>query len=147
MYRNTCRSPMAEGFLKEMLKGNSMEIEVSSAGIATVDGLPATEKAVVAMGDYGIDISSHRSRIANEKILCDATLILTMSMVHKETIKMLPKYRHKKIFTLKEFLGYAETDVKDPFGLGIETYKSTASEISILIGELYDKISKGELQI
>lgn len=138
---NTCRSPMAEGFLREKLKEKGQnDVRVSSAGIATVDGLPAAENAVAAMKDYGIDISLHKSRVANEKILCSASLILTMSTAHKDTIRALPKYKDKNIFTLKEYLGVDDHDVKDPFGMSLEIYKKTAGEINDLIIKLIEKI-------
>ncbi len=139
---NTCRSPMAEGFLKKFIMDspNDLGIEVHSAGIATVDGLPATENAIAVMKEYGIDISLHKSMVAHEKLLCSANLIITMSRVHKDAILTLPKYRGKKIYTLKEFLGCDDMDVDDPFGLGLETYKKTAEEIRLLVEKLFEVI-------
>ncbi|KDR94803.1 protein-tyrosine phosphatase [Peptoclostridium litorale DSM 5388] len=139
---NTCRSPMAEFFLKTIIKDSEhdLDIGVHSAGIATVDGLSATDNAVAAMKEYGIDISSHRSKVASEKLLCSANLILTMSRVHKDAILTLPKYRGKKIYTLKEFLGCDDMDVNDPFGLSLEIYKKTAEEIRVLVEKLFEVI-------
>ncbi|MBD3422043.1 MAG: arsenate reductase ArsC [Chitinivibrionales bacterium] len=57
---NSCRSQMAEGWTRH-LKGN--EIEAYSAGIET-HGL--NPRAVIVMGEKGVDISAHRSRHIKE---------------------------------------------------------------------------------
>lgn len=57
---NSCRSQMAEGFLKSF----DPELEVFSAGTA-----PAGEvhpKAVKVMGEIGIDLSAHRPQKVDE---------------------------------------------------------------------------------
>ena len=54
---NTCRSPMAEGIFKDMLmKNNINNISVSSAGISVFPGEHASEKAIKALKEKGIDI-------------------------------------------------------------------------------------------
>jgi protein-tyrosine-phosphatase len=66
---NTCRSPMAEGLFKDMLKKNNIDnIRVSSAGISVFPGEQANEKAIKALKEKGIDIRSHRARQAIEEI-------------------------------------------------------------------------------
>ena len=57
---NSARSQMAEGLLRELGKG---EYEVESAGVAPSSVRPA---AVEAMREIGIDISSHRSKSADD---------------------------------------------------------------------------------
>ena len=40
---NTCRSPLAEGFLKKLLAGNSLSgMEIGSAGLTALPGSPAS---------------------------------------------------------------------------------------------------------
>jgi len=55
---NSCRSQMAEGFLRRYAKGFELKIEVVSAGIET-HGL--NPKAVIVMEESGINISKHTS--------------------------------------------------------------------------------------
>ncbi|HXV27687.1 MAG TPA: L-threonylcarbamoyladenylate synthase, partial [bacterium] len=61
---NSCRSPMAVGWLGYELKRKGMgdEIEVASCGIAARMGVPPTAEAVYVMKNREIDISEHRSR-------------------------------------------------------------------------------------
>ena len=57
---NTCRSPMAEGWLNLKLAGKGWKAE--SAGVAAWGGDSASPEAVEVMREIGIDISSHRNR-------------------------------------------------------------------------------------
>jgi len=57
---NSCRSQMAEGFVRHFLKDNS---EVASAGLAPKGVHPL---AIRVMGEIGIDISHHKSRHLSE---------------------------------------------------------------------------------
>ena len=67
---NTCRSPMAEGILKHLLKSKGIEhIDVSSAGTAGLEGYPPSENAVEATRVWDIDISGHRSRPLNRRLI------------------------------------------------------------------------------
>ena len=55
---NTCRSPMAEGYLKsKKLKG----YEIISRGLSA-DGSPAANNSVNVMLEAGIDITKHISK-------------------------------------------------------------------------------------
>ena len=60
---NICRSPMAEGILKEKVKKNQLEIEVDSAGTSDyhIDQNP-DERAVANCKSHQIDISNLRGR-------------------------------------------------------------------------------------
>src|SRR5437867_3559144 len=53
---NICRSPMAEGIFREMLKGRG-DIVVSSAGVGTIHGQPPSLHAVEVLRPLGLDIS------------------------------------------------------------------------------------------
>jgi len=69
-YGNICRSPMAEGFLKKMLKdfNEPVKIEVLSAGTNAYGG-PPTSEAIKVMRGEGIDISSFTSRQLTEELV------------------------------------------------------------------------------
>ncbi|SHH22241.1 low molecular weight protein arginine phosphatase [Tepidibacter thalassicus] len=142
---NTCRSPMAEAFLKDIIKKKGENIEdysIVSAGISTLDGLKASENSIVALSEYDIDIREHKSRALTKDLIEDADLILTMGKTHKEIIlKYLPDYEGK-VFTLKEFLGEKDFDIADPYGGDLDIYKNTAKEINYYVEKLVEKILK-----
>jgi arsenate reductase len=59
---NSCRSQMAEGLVNYYLDGT---VKASSAGVRPNMVNP---RAIKAMGELGIDISSHRSKSVDEFI-------------------------------------------------------------------------------
>ena len=109
---NTCRSSMAEGILKEMLKEKDdkyEDIQVLSAGISAIDGDPPSEFALKALEEQGIDISQHCAKQLSSKMVKEADLILTMTVAHKNMILSIISEAKEKTYTLKE---YAVSDLK-----------------------------------
>lgn len=66
-YGNKCRSPLAEGLLKHILKLNNIEAEVDSAGFEAfnINDYPE-DRAINAARKNGIDISSNRVRLFSQ---------------------------------------------------------------------------------
>lgn len=69
---NSCRSQMADGFLKHL---GGERFEVLSAGLEA-HGL--NPRAVQVMGEAGVDISGHRSKVIDPAILNRADYIITL---------------------------------------------------------------------
>ena len=69
---NSCRSQMAEGYAKVLLKG---KYEVQSAGIET-HGL--NPNAVKVMAEDGIDISNQSSKLIDPDYLKAPVLVITL---------------------------------------------------------------------
>lgn len=141
---NTCRSPMAEALLKEMLeeRGLEDEITVSSAGIYAFEGDEASPQAIDVMkNEYGIDLTRHRARVLYGDDIEEASLILVMTKHHKEMIAEIYPEAISKVHLLKEYAGLTEdTDIIDPFGHDYNIYKRCANELEELIFEVLDKI-------
>jgi len=136
---NTCRSPMAEGLLKDMARKKGMDINVSSAGTFAFDGQEVSMEAVEVMKEEGIDIKNHRARIIHRDLLESADLILTMSSNHKKQLQNKYDFLKGKVYTLKEFAYKKEEDIEDPFGRGIDAYKKAKEEIKEALKEIIDK--------
>ena len=65
---NTCRSPMAEGILIDMLdKSEIRNIIVSSAGLFALEGEKASVEALEVLRNEGIDLSIHKARQVDRK--------------------------------------------------------------------------------
>ena len=81
---NSCRSQMAEGFLRHMANDR---FEIFSAGIkpSQVNSL-----AIKAMAEIGIDISSHRSKSVLEFLDQKFNYIITVCNHAKQTCPMFP---------------------------------------------------------
>ncbi len=140
---NTCRSPMAEGILKDLAIKNNLDIEVKSAGIYTNFGRPASRNSIEALIRDGIDISRHSSDNVEYEDILEMDLILTMTEMHK--IALLREYYfvknlERKIFTLNEFAYGVKKDIQDPFGANIDVYIETKNEIKASIEEAIKKL-------
>ncbi len=119
---NTCRSPMAEGYLKSKRK----DLNVISRGLAA-DGSRVSENSKTAMEKIGIDISSHISRRLTLEEAENAHLIVCMSPSHAEFLKCAG-ISEEKIKTL---------GVNDPFGCDLETYEECRDQIIKGIDNLF----------
>lgn len=97
---NTCRSPMAEGLLREKAMGR---FEVKSAGIFAGTGSPAHPNAINVLSARKISVN-HRSQPLNDSLIEWADYIFTMTENHKQLILQRYSDAYNKLFTLKEFL-------------------------------------------
>ena len=118
---NTCRSPMAEALLRNMLP----EIEVSSAGVATMDGMSASEGAKREMARRGLSLEEHRSRVLQGQ-QADGALLLCMTQGHLRMVKAM--FPWAEADTLMHFAGLSG-DVADPYGGGAAEYRTAAEMI------------------
>jgi protein-tyrosine-phosphatase len=121
---NTCRSSMAEALLRSLL-GEGTNVE--SAGIETVDHLPATNEAVSVMGECGLDISGHRSHKIQQVNLDSYQSIVAMTdEIEKRLIQL--GANSSAIRTL---------GVEDPYRRGIDVYRATAIALKSALQSLF----------
>lgn len=135
---NTCRSPMAAALL-----GKNPSFEVASCGVATSDGLKASEHAKTAVLELGADLSAHSSRQITRELVAEADLILAMTIHHQAWLLAHYPESESKIYTLAEFVG-EEGDIIDPFGGTLEDYRRTAGELQTLIEKLERKLNAND---
>lgn len=120
---NTCRSPMAEGYLdSKKLFG----VNVKSRGIAA-DGSPLSENSVKAMAEIGIDLSGLCSEQLTLNDVVWADKIICLSHSHKTVVKMYVD--ESKILVLGD-------GISDPYGQGEEVYVKCRNEITTAIDKL-----------
>ena len=128
---NICRSPMAEGFFRELMKERG-DFEALSAGLAAVDGQPPSAHAVTAMKELGLDISAQRSALVTSETMEGVHYIFGLASGHVDNlIRLFPQAR-EKIFLLREFvekLPAGDKDIADPIGGDLEIYKACRNQI------------------
>lgn len=119
---NTCRSPMAEGLMKDYLvkQRKKSRFEVSSAGLEAADGDPMTQNAAAALENLGVRNFTHKSVAATRKMLERADLIVCMTQSHKANLRA----HGFDSVTVAELTGGA--DVADPYGRGLDVYTACA---------------------
>lgn len=145
---NSCRSPMAEGYLKKLLK-NKGDVEVFSAGLAGFEDLGATQEAIETMRHHGVDISGHQSKRLEPEMVDKATLVLAMTKFHRMKILEMSPQAEGKVYLLKEFDQRPEEsylDIPDPMGHPIEDYEICFEKMKNPIDYIAEKILKNNQQ-
>lgn len=121
---NTCRSPMAEGYLRsKALK----DVSVSSRGLSA-DGSAVSINSKTVMNEIGIDISNHISKQITPDDIVLADKIICLSPSHKAALLSAgaPK---EKLFVLGN-------GISDPYGGNPDVYRRCRDEIINATDEL-----------
>ncbi len=130
---NVCRSPLAEGVLRKLLRdaGSHHGVIVESAGTAAMEGAHASSHSVDVAAASGIDIRGHAARQLTRRLVSRASLILTMQPEHGEWIAArFPEAAAKThVITLYEDPAGDPEGVHDPIGLDIDAYRETFVQI------------------
>jgi protein-tyrosine phosphatase len=108
---NVCRSPIAEGLLRNAMRSRFGEAapEVSSAGTQGWEGRPAMPESVAAAAERGVDAGGHVARLLTRPMVEDATLVITMAREHNDEIARFGPKAQTKTFTLKELVRILES--------------------------------------
>lgn len=137
---NTCRSPMAKVIFNSIAAEKGLDIVADSAGLATIEGLPASPNAQQAVREIGLDLSTHRTmplinRDLNEyswfvALNDDHLMILESLGIPSDMLRLLrrlPNVDDK--YDLRQ-------GIVDPYGGDINTYRKCRDEIVGAVKEL-----------
>lgn len=143
---NTCRSAMADGLAKKIVKEKQLNIEIYSAGIYAMKGEHASYNSVAIMKEYDVDIVTHTATPIEDINIKEMDLILCATRKHK--MQIVSKYPElaEKTYTMKEYAGYdkdgADVDIQDPWGYELNTYRICAAEISYCVDKIIEKCAE-----
>lgn len=142
---NTCRSAMAEGLAKKKINDKKLDINVSSSGIFAMEGEHASYNSVAIMKEYDTDILMHKSTPIENSNIEEMDLILCATMSHKNQVIMRYPDLKEKVYTMKEYAEFdnngKDTDISDPWGYDINTFRMCAAEISLCVDKIIEKIA------
>jgi|LSQX01.3.fsa_nt_gb tRNA threonylcarbamoyl adenosine modification protein (Sua5/YciO/YrdC/YwlC family) len=124
---NTCRSPIAEHLLKEMLKNTGIQIGVESAGLSISSESTADPLAYIAMAEKGIDMGDFVSRQLTPYMAKNFDLIYVMEEAHRNKVLSHFPNVEDKVTVL---------GVEDPFGESLDFYRRITEKMSLLIKEV-----------
>ena len=124
---NSCRSIMAEGYLKKRLNEESLDIQVESAGTLGIEGMPPTEETLKVLEEDKIGPDGLVSTSVTSELIAWADAILVMEYVHKTIL--VTEYGsdvENKIFCLGGFdQETRDINIIDPITKPLEFYRST----------------------
>ena len=133
---NICRSPMAEVILRARL-GKDTDWKVASAGVAAPNAVPASEEAIVACRELGLDLRQHGSQPVTRELMENSRWIIVMTEMHREILsRQYPEF-HAHIRLLKSFgFSGAFGDIPDPIGGSLDVYRTVRGMIESAISDL-----------
>jgi len=141
---NTCRSPMAEGYFRSLVENEGVsDIKVSSAGTYASDGDPPSSHSVMALKEYGIDISAQRSSRLSREIIEDADLIIAMTASHRMFVGQVDAEAVSRTKLLGEYSD-GGGDIADPFGGDLDLYSFCFSTMKPALDNLFEEIRRRE---
>lgn len=116
---------------------NDLDVLIESAGLFANVGGSASEYAIKALDNMGIDLTFHKTKPITEELIQKSDIILTMTQAHKELLKTMAA---DNIYTLREYAG-ENGDISDPYGGDLEEYEETAKEIYDALVDVAEKIA------
>ena len=131
---NSCRSQMAEGFLKYF----DPELEVFSAG--TKPEKEVNPKSVIVMKEAGIDISSHKPKSVNDFVKMPFDYVITVCDNAKESCPLFTGNVLKRLH-----IGFE--DPAAAVGSEVEilaVYRKIRDEIKIKFNDFYNQTIKND---
>jgi protein-tyrosine phosphatase len=129
---NVFRSPVAAEMTKQLLGDPNVKVE--SAGILEYNGNPLPKNVIELTKRHGIDISTHRPRQLNAKLVEAADLILVFDS--KQVGELTEKYPQakSKTYTIKNYAGICDgQDMEDLWNKPAEAFQRHIRELRIYV--------------
>jgi protein-tyrosine-phosphatase len=138
---NTCRSPLAAGFLKKLLERNSLcEMKIGSAGLTALPGSPASFHSLRVALENSVSLEEHQARLVTPELIDNAGLIVVMEPGHQKQLLDLYPQASGKILLLRHFARYGsrKRGIHDPYGLNLEAYRFCFEDIKECVQSLHE---------
>ena len=143
---NICRSPLAEGILKDKLLKKNILAEVDSAGLEDFHvGDPPDARALSTAKNRGIDISGHRVRLFVPSDFDNFDKIYFMDSYHHLTLSGMSRYDDdlKKIdYIMNVVYPGKNIPVQDPWYDGINAFERVFDQLDMACEKIAGWIKK-----
>lgn len=131
---NTCRSPMAEVIFNSIAEQNGLDWRAESAGVAAVGDRPASENAIEAVAEIGLDLTAHRTRFLPTVDLNEYSLFVGLGEEHANILRSIG-IPDKMVRVLRRAPNEDDKydlrmDIVDPYGGDIYDYRSCRNDIA-----------------
>jgi protein-tyrosine phosphatase len=142
---NICRSPLAEGVMRQLVKSENLDWEIASAGTGDWHiGSPPDNRSITIAKNFGYDISAQRARLFSSHLFNEFDHILVMDRNNYKTVlKHARNEEHRK--KVKFFLP-DEGEVIDPYPhnhLFEPVFKEVEARCKRLIEEFKRELANG----
>lgn len=146
---NICRSPMAEGALRQRLAaaGLAQALRVDSAGTSRAHaGEPPDPRAVACAARHGVDIAAQRARGLEPEDYdrFDYLLCADRSVLHDAGVRK-PRTAHAQVVLLLDWAGQGRRDVPDPYYGGSRDFEHVWRLVDAAAAEIVARVQAGAL--
>jgi protein-tyrosine phosphatase len=134
---NICRSPTAEGVLRQLAAKEGIELRIASAGIGDWHvGSAPDERAQHHAKGRGYDLSALRARQVRPSDFAEFDLILAMDRGHLRALERMAPREHRH----KVRLFVAGRDVPDPYYGGPEGFEQVLDLVEAACRDLLQEL-------
>lgn len=149
---NICRSPMAEGVFRQLVRQAGLDdvVKVSSAGTHGFHAGEAPDKrAQAAMAKRGYDISDLKASKVSDSAFDEFDMILTMDWDNLQALQQaFPKRAHHKLQLLMRFATEHETaTIPDPYYGNAQGFEQVLDYIEDACAGLLDVAKRRATQV
>ncbi len=146
---NICRSPFADRFAKKIFGGSlRYPIAVDSAGLDVKTPLPSPPNAIVAAGNFGVDLRNHRSKRFTVEMFGEFDMIVSMETRQYQALSRSSPNSCAKLFLLPFFedqnrrpSGYERYNLADPYGKGLAEFNRCFQRIERCLDGMAKRIN------
>ena len=166
---------MGEVIARDLLARRSIPGIVQSAGTAAIEGMPATDGAVMTVRRMGLDLSEHRSASVTPELVAGADLVVAMERQHLQALVIEHAAPLATTFTLPELatlltgrdhrrddepvdawlerVGVVRSaaaalvapEITDPIGRSMRIYRSTARSIAVSLDRVLESATPTDI--
>jgi protein-tyrosine phosphatase len=145
---NICRSPLADGLLRQKVSENNLAVEVDSAGTSAFHVGDAPDQRMTATAkNRGTDISFLRARQFKAKDFQEFDLIYVMDQSNLKNVLSLAKEKEdfKKVKLILNEISNADAEVPDPYFGGQAGFEHVYDLLDEATEIIIEKIKKNQL--
>lgn len=114
-------------------------MQVQSAGLSALIGMPADEIATRLMCARGLDISSHRAQQISQQMCAHADLVLVMDGEQRQRLEEIYPHTRGRVFKMGE---HSKRDIPDPYRQPEEVFRDALSLIDEGVREWLHRIQR-----
>lgn len=137
---NICRSPLGERLLSAKIADLGLEISVTSAGIAALEGHGADEDATAVAMAHNVSLDGHVARQFTHEIGTAHSLILVMEAGHKREIVKTAPDLSGRIMLFDQWVG--AKGIPDPYQRSITFHEEVFAQVEKAANAWVDKLEK-----
>jgi len=144
---NICRSPLAEGILKNKVTKAGLDWAVDSAGIGDWHAGELPDKRSIATAQrFGVDITDQRARQIRKDDLMNFDLILAMDESNLRQIQLLAQNSRRVHAQIEMIMNYSEPGknraVPDPYYGEMDGFEKVYHMLDEATDHLLDQLHK-----